>query len=88
MQESSLKPQESNKLKNLEHFFKPRSVAVIGASRKPRKFGHVIFKNFIDSEYKGHTYPINPNINKVLGFKTYSGFSVKTMITNLKKKTL
>ncbi len=56
---------------NLKSFFKPSSVAVIGASRKPRKFGHVIFKNFIESEYKGKIYPINPKAEKILGFKTY-----------------
>jgi len=35
---------------SLEPFFKPKSVAVVGASKQPRKFGHVIFKNFVESE--------------------------------------
>ena len=52
-------------------FFKPKSVAVVGASREPRKFGHVIFKNFTDSEFKGKVYPINPKVDSILGFKTY-----------------
>jgi acetyl coenzyme A synthetase (ADP forming)-like protein len=58
---------------SLEAFFKPNSVAVIGASREPRKFGHVIFKNFIESEFEGKTYPVNPKANLILGFKTYAG---------------
>lgn len=60
---------------NLEFFFKPRSVAVIGASREPRKFGHVIFKNFVESEFKGKTFPVNPKADKILGFKAYNSIS-------------
>jgi len=56
---------------DLDAFFKPRSVAVIGASREPRKFGHVIFKNFVASEFKGKTYPVNPKTESILGFKAY-----------------
>lgn len=56
---------------DLEPFFKPKSVAVVGASRKPRKFGHVIFKNFAESEFKGKIYPINPKAENILGIKTY-----------------
>jgi acetyl coenzyme A synthetase (ADP forming)-like protein len=57
---------------SLEAFFKPKSVAVIGVSREPRKFGHVIFKNFIESEFKGKTYPINPKADFILGLKAYA----------------
>ena len=56
---------------SLDAFFKPESVAVIGASREPRKFGHVIFKNFVESEFKGKTYPVNPKAETILGFKAY-----------------
>jgi acetyl coenzyme A synthetase (ADP forming)-like protein len=55
----------------LDSFFKPAAVAVIGASREPRKFGHVIYKNFIESEFAGKTYPINPKAENILGFKAY-----------------
>ena len=56
---------------SLEAFFKPKSVAVIGASREPRKFGHVIFKNFAGSDYEGKTYPVNPKAEAILGVKVY-----------------
>ena len=55
----------------LDPFFKPKTVAVVGASRKPRKFGHVIFKNFVDSEFEGKVYPINPEAETILGLKAY-----------------
>jgi acetyl coenzyme A synthetase (ADP forming)-like protein len=57
---------------SLEAFFKPESVAVIGASREPRKFGHVIFKNFVESEFKGKAYPVNPKADFILGLKAYA----------------
>ncbi len=56
---------------NLEPFFKPRSVAVVGASREPRKFGHVIFKNFVESEFEGKVYPVNSKADNILGFNVY-----------------
>jgi len=59
----------------LESFFNPKSVAVIGASREPRKFGHVIFKNFIESELGGKTYPVNPKAEQILGSKVYSSLA-------------
>jgi acetyl coenzyme A synthetase (ADP forming)-like protein len=56
---------------DLDAFFKPKSVAVIGVSREPRKFGHVIFKNFVGSEFEGKTYPVNPKAESIMGFKVY-----------------
>ncbi|MEM4848393.1 MAG: acetate--CoA ligase family protein [Ignisphaera sp.] len=57
--------------KELELLFKPRSVAVIGASREPGKVGHSVLKNIIDSGYSGKIYPINPKADSILGLKTY-----------------
>jgi len=33
---------------NLDMFFKPKSVAIVGVSRQTRKFGNVIFQNFLN----------------------------------------
>jgi acetyl coenzyme A synthetase (ADP forming)-like protein len=55
----------------LRYFFNPRSVAILGASRQIRKFGHTIFKNFVRSGYQGKVYPINPNATEILGQKVY-----------------
>jgi len=60
---------------DLDAFFKPESVAVVGASREPRKFGHVIFKNFVESEFKGKTYPVNPKAEAILGARAYPSLS-------------
>ncbi len=62
-------------LAQMNVFFKPRSVAVVGASRKIMKAGHVIFKNFVDNKrrgiFKGELYPINPHEKTILGYMCY-----------------
>jgi len=55
----------------LEAFFKPKSIAVIGASRDEEKVGHKIFRNLVESGFQGELYPINPHAEEILGFKCY-----------------
>jgi len=45
---------------NLDLFFHPKSVAIIGASAQPEKVGHDILLNVINS-FKGKIYPVNIN---------------------------
>jgi acetate---CoA ligase (ADP-forming) len=63
-------------IKKLDAFFNPRSTAIIGATKKTDKAGHVIFKNFATNKlrgvFKGELYPVNPNEDSILGFKCYS----------------
>ena len=54
----------------IEKFFYPKSVAIIGASRDPRKFGHTILRNFRE-DFKGPIYPINPKAEEILGLRCY-----------------
>ncbi len=62
-------------IEEMNLFFEPTSVAVVGASRKIMKSGHVIFKNFVDNKrrgiFKGELYPVNPNEKQILGFRCY-----------------
>ncbi|MEM3609032.1 MAG: CoA-binding protein, partial [Candidatus Bathyarchaeia archaeon] len=62
---------EAKKLDELKCFFEPESVAVVGASRNPLKFGNSVLKNLLDLEFKGRIYPVNPNADEVLGLKAY-----------------
>ena len=55
----------------LETFFKPSSIAVIGASRRPGKVGYEVLRNIVDSGFPGAVYPINPNARDVLGLRCY-----------------
>jgi acetate---CoA ligase (ADP-forming) len=55
----------------MELFFKPKSIAVIGASGTPGKLGYVIVKNIADSDFSGSVYPVNPKSDEILGYKAY-----------------
>lgn len=57
--------------KYLEAFFKPKSIAVIGASRNPEKIGYQLLKSLIDVGYEGRIYPVNPKADEILGLKVY-----------------
>jgi len=56
---------------DISFFFKPKSIAVIGASGTPGKVGYNVVKNIIESKYSGKIYPINPKANEILGIKAY-----------------
>lgn len=62
-------------LRQMHAFFNPSSVAIVGASKKINKAGHVIFKNFAENKrrgvFKGELYPVNPNEESILGFECY-----------------
>ena len=55
----------------LDALFRPRSIAVIGASRHPGKIGYTIVRNLIESGYMGKIYPVNPLAKEILGLKAY-----------------
>ena len=44
----------------LESFFRPSSVAIVGASRTPGKVGHDVVRNLIEAGFEGRIYPVNP----------------------------
>jgi len=56
---------------SLETFFKPSSIAVVGASANPTKIGHAALKNILISDYQCKLYPINPDDDEILGLKCY-----------------
>ena len=45
----------------VERVLRPRSVAVIGASRRPNSFGGAAFRHALDNGFRGELYPVNPN---------------------------
>lgn len=56
---------------DLDSFFKPKSIAVVGASKDSRKIGHAALKNILISDYPCDLYPINPHEEEILGLKCY-----------------
>ena len=56
---------------DLDFFFNPESIAVLGASSKPGKIGYAVLKSIIDAGYEHEIYPINISAEEILGLKTY-----------------
>ncbi len=57
--------------KGLETFFKPKSIAVIGASNNTSKIGNAALKNILISDYQCKVYPVNPHEKYIMGQKCY-----------------
>lgn len=55
----------------LDPIFKPKSIAIIGASREPNAIGYTVVKNLLTTRYEGKIYPINPNADEILDLKCY-----------------
>jgi acyl-CoA synthetase (NDP forming) len=47
-------------MSNLDMFFRPKSIAIIGASNKPLTIPHRIITNLMDYGFKGPIYPVHP----------------------------
>jgi acyl-CoA synthetase (NDP forming) len=62
---------DSKIVAQLDPIFKPNSVAFIGASTTPGKWGYRVIENVLKSGYRGRIYPINPNGGEILGVRVY-----------------
>ncbi|WFU13252.1 bifunctional acetate--CoA ligase family protein/GNAT family N-acetyltransferase (plasmid) [Rhizobium sp. CB3090] len=58
-------------IKNLAPLFRPRSVAVIGASNRAGAIGTKILQNVIDGGFIGEVWPVNPKHQQILQRKCY-----------------
>jgi acetyltransferase len=56
---------------SLNAIFKPRSIAVIGATEKAGSVGRTLLWNLISNPFGGTVFPINPAHTSVLGIKAY-----------------
>src|SRR5579872_6449688 len=56
---------------SLEALFRPRSVAVIGATDRPGTVGRSVVSNLLESKFPIKVYAVNPSHSEVLGIKTH-----------------
>src|SRR4030042_6310265 len=59
----------------LTAFFKPRGVAVIGATTDPTKLGYGLARNLVQSNFQGVVHFINPKGGRLLGQTLYQDMS-------------
>ncbi|MEF1312316.1 bifunctional acetate--CoA ligase family protein/GNAT family N-acetyltransferase [Vibrio mytili] len=62
-------------MNKLHKLFKPDSVAVIGASQKALRAGHVVMKNLLQSGFSGAIMPVTPKYKAVSGVIAYRDVS-------------
>jgi acetate---CoA ligase (ADP-forming) len=55
----------------LDPIFSPRTVAVIGASRRRDSLGFRLLHNLVTNEFSGAIFPVNPNAEAVHSLKCY-----------------
>jgi acetate---CoA ligase (ADP-forming) len=56
---------------SLEPFFRPRSVAVVGASKRRGSIGGELFRNILTGDFAGSVYPVNRKADSVAGVHGY-----------------
>jgi len=57
---------------SIRPFFKPQSVAVIGASRNPSSIGYRIMEALVLSRFQGCIYPVNPKAKVICSMRAYA----------------
>jgi len=58
-------------VRSLDAIFRPRSIAVVGASRRRGSIGREILHNLIEYEFNGPVFPINPHAKVIHSIKCY-----------------
>jgi acetate---CoA ligase (ADP-forming) len=56
---------------SLRPFFEPKSVAVIGASKRRGSIGGELFRNILGGDFAGAAYPVNRDGEPVAGVRAY-----------------
>ena len=60
------------KPRSLDALFRPRAVAVIGASRREGAIGRQVVANLVAGGFTGPVYPVNPKTSVVLSIRSYA----------------
>lgn len=60
---------------SLDALFRPDSIAVVGASRRPDTIGHQIVDNLLRHGYTGVVYPVNPGARAVHSIPAFPSVS-------------
>jgi acetyltransferase len=63
---------DDDTLEAIRSLFYADSVAVVGASNNPRKYGYMTIDTLIRGGYRGKIYPVNPKGGEILGLKVYT----------------
>jgi acetyltransferase len=70
-------------IRNLDFLFKPRSVALIGASKRPGSVGALVARNLFRSGFDGPVMPVNPKHGAIERVLTYPDVASLPLVPDL-----
>ena len=59
----------------LRPILRPRSIAVIGASRSPATIGYQVLANLVRHGFNGPVYPVNPKADSIHSVRAYGSIA-------------
>jgi predicted CoA-binding protein/RimJ/RimL family protein N-acetyltransferase len=62
-------------VQSMNRLLRPRSIAVVGASRRPATVGHELVRNLVDGQFAGPVYPVNPHATSVASLPCWPSVS-------------
>lgn len=62
-------------MNDLNKFFYPKSIAVIGASSKPGTLGYELLGNLMKFGYNGKLFSVNPKADAIHSIKSYKSLT-------------
>ncbi len=68
---------------NLNRIFRPRHVAVVGASEKAGTIGNALMRNLIDGGFSGTMLPVNPKYKTLHGHESFGSVSALETVVDL-----
>ena len=70
-------------IRNLDKMFHPRSIAVIGASARPKSVGAALMTNLMNGGFDGPIMPVNPKATALHGIMTYKDVASLPLMPDL-----
>ena len=70
-------------VENLDKIFKPKSIAIVGATNRVGAPGFSILRNLVGSGYEGVVYPVNPTKESIQGVQAYKSVSDLPKVVDL-----
>jgi acetyltransferase len=64
-----------NSAEGLDKIFRPKSIAVVGATSRPGTIGREILHNLVLSDFKGQIFPVNPSAPFIHSMKCFPSVS-------------
>lgn len=70
-------------IRNLDRLLRPTSIALIGASRRPRSIGQVVARNLFNAGFDGPIMPVNPKERSIEGVLSYPSVADLPIVPDL-----